>query len=251
MERLIKLAEQIKDEELKKKVIDFLKNPKATHPGIVDTGISVEEAPASINWHHRYEGGLIEHTISVTKIALKMADVLEEVYGVEINRDYIIAGALLHDIMKPYNYIRKEDGSFDHYDMFNLDHLTLAVAELYKREFPIEVIKIVASHHGEHSPTRPSSIEAYVVHYADEADSKINDVAVRVCQARSRDLGVSEQEIYRAVNPLKVYEVRSKEGKLKTIEFLKDILKSIGIINEDEKDEDNEGLQNKESNQSL
>ncbi|XRP96293.1 HDIG domain-containing metalloprotein [Methanocaldococcus sp. 16A] len=240
MERLIKLAELIKDEELRNKVIEFLKNPKATHSGIVDTGISVEEAPASINWHHRYEGGLIEHTVSVTKMALKMADVLEEVYGVKVNRDYIIAGALLHDIMKPYNYIRKEDGTFDHYDMFNLDHLTLAVAELYKRDFPIEVIKIVASHHGEHSPTRPGSIEAYIVHYADEADSKINDVAVRVCQARSRDLGVSEHDIYRAINPLKVYEVRSREGKIGTIEFLKDILKSIGIIKENEENEKEE-----------
>jgi 7,8-dihydroneopterin 2',3'-cyclic phosphate phosphodiesterase len=248
MERLIKLAEQIKDEELRKKVIEFLKNPKATHPGIVDTGISVEESPASINWHHRYEGGLIEHTISVTKIALKMADVLEEVYGVKVNRDYIIAGALLHDIMKPYNYIRKEDGTFDHYDMFNLDHLTLAVAELYKRDFPIEVIKIVASHHGEHSPTRPNSIEAYIVHYADVADSKINDVAVRVCQARSKDLGVSEHDIYRAINPLKVYEVRSREGKLKTIEFLKDLLKSIGILSETEETTKEENKESEKSN---
>ncbi|MCQ6253502.1 HDIG domain-containing metalloprotein [Methanocaldococcus sp.] len=238
MERLIKLAEQIKDENLRKKVIEFLKNPKATHPEIVDTGISVEESPASINWHHRYEGGLIEHTVSVTKMALKIADVLEEVYGVNVNRDYIIAGALLHDIMKPYNYIKNEDGTYDHYDMFNLDHLTLAVAELYKRDFPLEVIKIVASHHGEHSPTRPSSIEAYIVHYADEVDSKINDVAVRVCQARSRDLGISENEIYRAINPLKVYEVRSKEGKLKCIEYLKNILKSLEIIIESENDKE-------------
>ncbi|CAB3290155.1 Dihydroneopterin 2',3'-cyclic phosphate phosphodiesterase [Methanocaldococcus lauensis] len=238
MERLIKLAELIKDENLRKKVIEFLKNPKATHPEIVDTGISVEESPASINWHHRYEGGLIEHTISVTKMALKIADVLEEVYGVNVNRDYIIAGALLHDIMKPYNYIKKEDGTYDHYDMFNLDHLTLAVAELYKRDFPLEVIKIVASHHGEHSPTRPSSIEAYIVHYADEVDSKINDVAIRVCQARSRDLGISENEIYKAINPLKVYEIRSKEGKLKCIEFLKNILKSLGIIIESESDKE-------------
>ncbi|ACX72006.1 metal dependent phosphohydrolase [Methanocaldococcus vulcanius M7] len=227
MERLIKLAEQIKDEKLRKKVIEFLKNPKATHPEVVDTGISVEESPASINWHHRYKGGLIEHTLSVAKLALKMADVFEDVYGVKINRDYLLAGALLHDIMKPYNYVKNEDGSFDHYDMFNLDHLTLAVAELYKRDFPMEVIKIIASHHGDHSPTRPNSIEAYIVHYADEADSKINDVAVRVCQARSRDLGISEQDIYKAINPLRVYEIRSKEGKLKTIEFLRAILSSI------------------------
>ncbi len=247
MERLIKLAEQIKDENLRKKVIEFLKNPKATHPEIVDTGISVEESPASINWHHRYEGGLIEHTISVTKMALKIAEVLEEVYGVNVNRDYIIAGALLHDIMKPYNYIKNEDGTYDHYDMFNLDHLTLAVAELYKRDFPLEVIKIVASHHGEHSPTRPSSIEAYIVHYADEVDSKINDVAIRVCQARSRDLGISENEIYKAINPLKVYEVRSKEGKLKCIEFLKNILKSLGIIIESESDKE-ESKENSEEN---
>ncbi|WP_423793389.1 HDIG domain-containing metalloprotein [Methanocaldococcus indicus] len=226
MERLIKLAEKIEDKDLREKVIDFIKNPKATHPEIKDTGISLEESPASINWHHRYKGGLIEHTESVTKLALKMAEVFEDVYNVKINKDYLIAGALLHDIMKPYNYIKTEDG-FDHIDLFNLDHLTLAVAELYKRNFPLEVIKIVASHHGEHSPTKPNSLEALIVHYADEADSKINDVAVRVCSARSRDLGVDEQDIYEKITPLKVYEVRSREGREKTIEFLKKLLDLI------------------------
>lgn len=223
LDKLIELANKIEDKDLREKVIDFIKNPKASHPEIKEAGVSLEESPASINWHHRYEGGLIDHTVAVTKLALKMADVFEEVYGVKVNRDHIIAGALLHDIMKPYNYIKTDEG-FDHYDMFNLDHLTLAVAELYKRGFPLDVIKIVASHHGEHSPTRPQSIEAYIVHYADETDSKINDVAIRVCQARSRDLGVDEREIYKAINPLKVYEVRSKEGKKSVIEFLKDIL---------------------------
>ncbi|ENN96216.1 metal dependent phosphohydrolase [Methanocaldococcus villosus KIN24-T80] len=223
VERLIELANLIKDEELRKKVIDFIMNPKATHPEIKDTGVSLEESPASINWHHKYEGGLIEHTVSVTKLAIKIAEVLEEVYKVEINKDYVIAGALLHDIMKPYNYIKTDEG-FDHYDLFNLDHLTLAVAELYKRNFPLKVIKIVASHHGEFSPTKPSSIEEYIVHYADELDAKINDAAIRVCSARSRDLGIDESEIYKVITPLKVYEIRSKEGREKCIKFIKELL---------------------------
>jgi 7,8-dihydroneopterin 2',3'-cyclic phosphate phosphodiesterase len=223
MEKLLELAEQIKDEKLREKVIEFLKNPIPTHKEIEDTKIPLKSSPASIKWHHKYEGGLIEHTVAVTKLALKMADVLEEVYRIKVDRDLIIAGGLLHDIMKPYNYTKEED-KFDHIENFHLDHLTLAVAELYKRDFPLEVIKVVASHHGDASPSKPNSIEAYLIHFADTFDAQLNDVAIRICQARSRDLGVDEEEIYKRITPLKVYEIRSKEGKKKLIEYLKELL---------------------------
>jgi len=223
MEKLIELANKIENKDLRERVIDFLKNPLPTHKDIDDTGIKVENSPASVKRHHKYSGGLIEHILAVTEMALKMAEVLDEVYGLSLDKDLIIAGGLLHDIMKPQNYI--EDGEkFDHIPNFHLDHLTLGVAELYKRDFPIEVIKIVANHHGEYSPSRPDSIEAWLLHYADNVDASINDIAIKVCQARARDLNVEESEIYKKVTPLKIYEMRSKEGKEKLKEFLKETL---------------------------
>ena len=236
LEDLISLAKEIKDEKLREKVIEFLKNPFPTHRDIEDTNISIEDSPASIRWHHKYRGGLIEHTIATTKIALKIAEALEEVYGLDINRDVLIAGALLHDIMKPFNYIEGSEGEgYDHIPKFHLEHLTLAVAELYKRDFPIEVIKLVASHHGEYGSMKPDTIEAWILHYADTIDATLNDIAIRICQARAKDIGIDEGEIYNLFTPLKIYEIRGKEGRDKLREKLSEIFK---VEEEKEKEEE-------------
>lgn len=234
-EDLIALAEEIKDKDLREKVIEFLKNPLPTHKDIENTNIPIEDSPASIRWHHKYKGGLVEHTIATTKIALKIAEALEEVYGLNINKDVLIAGGLLHDIMKPFNYIEDSEGEgYDHIPKFHLEHLTLAVAELYKRDFPIEVIKVVASHHGEYGSMKPDSIEGWILHYADTIDASLNDIAIRICQARARDIGVNEGEIYNLFTPLKIYEMRAKEGKDRLKEKLNEIFNVEG-----EKEEEN------------
>jgi len=207
MKDLIALAEEIKDEKLRKKVIEYINNPLPKHPEIESTGITIENSPASVKRHHKYPGGLLEHTIAVTKMAVKMAEALEETYGIELNRDLLISGGILHDLMKPQNYQLK-DGKFDHLSDF---HLTLGIAELYRRDFPLEVIKVVASHHGDHGPVSPDSIEAWLIHHADNVDAAINDIGIRICQARAREFGIDDSQIYKIVNPLKLYEMRKKE----------------------------------------
>ena len=221
---LFKLAEKIEDEDLRKKVIDFIKNPIPTHKDIENTNITLEDSPASIKWHHKYKGGLIEHTLATTKMALKMAEALEEVYDLKLDKDLIIAGGLLHDIMKPQNYIEDDEtNKYDHIPNFHLEHLTLMVAEMYKKDMPMELIKIVASHHGEHGAMRPDSIEGWLLHYADNLDASLNDIAIRICQARARDMGIDENDIYNIFTPLKIYEMRTKEGKEKLKKYLNDI----------------------------
>ncbi|MBA2858970.1 7,8-dihydroneopterin 2',3'-cyclic phosphate phosphodiesterase [Methanococcus maripaludis] len=223
MKDLIALAEEIKDEKLRKKVIEYINNPLPKHPEIESTGITIENSPASVKRHHKYPGGLLEHTIAVTKMAVKMAEALEETYGIELSRDLLISGGILHDLMKPQNYQLK-DGKFDHLSDFHLDHLTLGIAELYRRDFPLEVIKVVASHHGDHGPVSPDSIEAWLIHHADNVDAAINDIGIRICQARSREFGIDDSQIYKIITPLKLYEMRKKLGKDKVKEFLKEKL---------------------------
>ncbi|GBF36965.1 7,8-dihydroneopterin 2',3'-cyclic phosphate phosphodiesterase [Methanofervidicoccus abyssi] len=229
LEDLISLAEEIKDKDLREKVIEFLKNPFPTHRDIESTNVPLEDSPASIRWHHKYKGGLIEHTLATTKIALKIADALEEVYNLNINKDVLIAGGLLHDIMKPFNYVEDIEGEkYDHIPKFHLDHLTLVVAELYKRNFPIEVIKVVASHHGEYGSMKPDSIEGWILHYADTIDAFLNDIAIKICQARAKDIGINEIEIYNLFTPLKIYEIRTREGREKLREKLSEIFNIEG-----------------------
>jgi 7,8-dihydroneopterin 2',3'-cyclic phosphate phosphodiesterase len=85
--------------------------------------------------------------------------------------DYLIAGALLHDIMKIFEW--KVEGGEPKHTGILLDHSTLAVAELYHRGFPEGVIHIVASHFGEAGPTPPRNFEALILHHVDSLASMV------------------------------------------------------------------------------
>ncbi|MEJ2505375.1 MAG: OB-fold nucleic acid binding domain-containing protein [Ignavibacteriaceae bacterium] len=53
-------------------------------------------APAGKSWHHAYLSGLIEHTLELIKICDLMCD-----FHKELNKDLLIAGAMLHDFASP------------------------------------------------------------------------------------------------------------------------------------------------------
>lgn len=175
MEELIKLAEKIEDRDLKNKVMELIKNPKPTLIDFKDS-MEFEDSPASKRRHHSYEKGLIVHTLATTRIALALSDILEEIYGVKVNRDVIIAASLLHDIFKYITYVQTDNGKFKRSKLGErIDHLSLIIGELYLRKFPIEVIHAVIAHHGRASPIEPRTIEALIVHMADKIDAEIND----------------------------------------------------------------------------
>ncbi len=54
---------------------------------------------AAIRYHHAYQGGLLEHSLNVTKIS----DMLAGIYD-NLNRDLLICGAILHDVGKIREY---------------------------------------------------------------------------------------------------------------------------------------------------
>ena len=104
MKELIILAEKIKDKQLKEKVIDFIKNPVLTHKDFKKypkEDIEKVKTPFSVGGG-MVERDLLNHTIAVTDLCIRTADNIEEHYGVKINKDHLIAVALLHDIMKMF-----------------------------------------------------------------------------------------------------------------------------------------------------
>jgi 7,8-dihydroneopterin 2',3'-cyclic phosphate phosphodiesterase len=167
--KLITLAEEIRNKELRKKVIDMLKNPKLSNKHFDYKGIPMQEAPASLGWHHVEHGGLAKHTYMVTKLCLDIAGMVEQNYDQRINRDTLIAGALLHDIAKLFD-MKEEDSGFDSTEL-SIDHIIMGSAELYARGFPEPVIHLVASHFGEQGTTTPQVPEATILHYADTLDA--------------------------------------------------------------------------------
>jgi len=135
-------------------------------------------------WHHAYVGGLPEHTLSVASVCETMAAQYPEV-----NRDMLITGALLHDIGKIFEY-SFDKGFIDFTDYGRLvGHISIGahfVADIideinkdtpFPDEIKYQVMHLILSHQGkfEHgSPVLPATIEAMILYYADEMDSKAN-----------------------------------------------------------------------------
>jgi 3'-5' exoribonuclease len=144
-------------------------------------------APAAKGMHHVFSGGLLQHTLKVARLC----DLLYREYEAHdpliasmINRDVLIAGAVLHDIGK-VDELSPEPG-FDYTQKGRLlGHITLGLMELKKRldaadgvteEHADLLMHMMISHHGEYefgSPKRPKCMEAFILHYADNLDAKL------------------------------------------------------------------------------
>jgi 3'-5' exoribonuclease len=149
-----------------------------------DTLARFQRAPAAKKMHHAYIGGLIEHTLSI----VAMADRAARHYPL-IDRDMLVAGALLHDLAKieEFDFSRP---SFAYTDRGRLvGHLVLGVEQVRKAAEQVEHISadqldrlmhIILSHHGQHdfgSPVLPMTPEAILLHHLDDIDAKMNFMA--------------------------------------------------------------------------
>ena len=95
--RLKKVISKVEDKSLRKKVVELVENPSIEIDGWVHTGMPLDAAPAGLSRHHSYPGGLIEHIVGATDIALALCDVVEKVYQGKVDRDLVLAGVILHD----------------------------------------------------------------------------------------------------------------------------------------------------------
>ncbi|MCW4050308.1 MAG: HD domain-containing protein [Candidatus Bathyarchaeota archaeon] len=207
---LTRMADLIKDEKLRGQVNEFLVNPPTD---LDQPALPLEVCPAGAFHHHSYPGGLLQHTMCVTKICLGLCDIVEELYGGEVDRDLVLAGAILHDVMKVYCYEENGRNRFRTSDFGSMaDHLTLMVAELYKRGYSEELIHVVASHHGDVSPTKPKTLEALIVSVADQADSDLNGKLLRAAEYLLRRSGDPRPQLNSSKEALRVVQAKSRDG---------------------------------------
>lgn len=171
MNELIKLAEKIRDKDLRDKVIGLLKDLKLSNkyfkkykPEKLEKAGSIFAVSSSSLGPMKRD--VLNHTIVLTELCIEASKLFKKKYGLELNEDFLIAGAILHDLMKCFEYKRDEKGELEPTGIM-LDHTMLGVAELYARDFPEEVIHIVASHFGESGSTPPRCFEALTLHYLD------------------------------------------------------------------------------------
>ena len=129
--------------------------------------------------HHGFVGGLLEHTLSVTR----NCDFFAKNYPI-INRDLLLTAAMFHDVGK-----LSELSTFPENDYTDagqlLGHIVIGYewvgAEIKKIEgFPVvlanELRHCILAHHGEleyGSPKKPALVEAWALSFADNMDAKM------------------------------------------------------------------------------
>jgi len=204
------LVDRIDNDGLREKVMGFLKNP----PSDIDApALPLEVCPAGAYQHHSYDGGLLQHTVGVTRIALTLSDLMESLYDGTVERDTVLAGAILHDVMKCYCYEERSEGGFRTSDFGGkVDHLTLMVGEMMKRDFPLDVVHVVASHHGDVGSTKPKTVEALIVSVADLADSDLNGKLLRAAEYLLRRTGAYRPSLSSGKEALEVVTTKDREG---------------------------------------
>ncbi|MCL2605484.1 MAG: HD domain-containing protein [Defluviitaleaceae bacterium] len=169
-------------------VLDFIKSiqhPKlrALLEGILVSDEAQAESfrvrSAAKQMHHSYMGGLLEHTLNVAQIC----DFMSGRYK-HVNRDLLITTALLHDIGKIYELSPMPMNDYTD-DGQMLGHITIGVEMVTEEvrkipDFPRDLASLIKhsilAHHGEYeygSPKLPSTIEAFLLHYADNMDAKL------------------------------------------------------------------------------
>ena len=210
LDEIHKLVDRIENMELREKVKAFLKNPPSDFDAPT---LPLELCPAGAYQHHSYNGGLLQHTWGVTKLALTLSDLVESLYGGTVERDTVLAGAILHDVMKCYCYEETGEGVFRASDFGGkVDHLSLMVGEMMKRAFPLDVVHVVASHHGDVGPTKPKSVEALIVSVADLADSDLNGKLLRAAEYLLRRTGAYRPKLSSSKEALDVVTTKDREG---------------------------------------
>ena len=113
----------------------------------------------------------IEHVRTVCKMCIAVHDVLKESYGgrSQINKDYLIAGALLADVGKLIEYEEKDGKITKAGRGQHLRHPFTGVAMSHVRGIPPEVQHIIATHSKEGEMMQRSN-ESVIFHHADFID---------------------------------------------------------------------------------
>jgi len=182
---LKRLVESVQDKDLRRLLDAFFSDPQFAK--------AFSEAPASIQLHSAAVGGLLHHTLNVAELTIRACEL-----HAELDRDLVLAGALLHDIGKVQsfkvtsNISQTEEGNL-------LGHITIGDQELMRRvsglaNFPpltaSKIRHILLSHHGRKewgSPVEPMFPEALLVHEADDLDAKLDNMITKRSEAVTED----------------------------------------------------------------
>ena len=165
MATITDLVKTISDDRLRDSLSRFIENG------------AFKGAPSSPSYHHAYENGNLEHTVEVLSSAIVMASMVDD--AIHVDRDVLIAGAILHDIGKEDCYEMNEDGIVETETSNMNGHVVRGIqiaAQSIESEKIDTIIHVIASHHATMelgSPVHPETPEAWIVHLADSLSARL------------------------------------------------------------------------------
>jgi len=172
MSKIFSKINSIENYHLKNLLKSFFDDPEFAEKFI--------RAPAAMKVHQPYIGGLAEHTVNVVTICETIGNIYKE-----INRDFLITMAILHDIGKIREYAY--DKAIEHTDEGKLlGHIAISLEMIdqkvrsmdnFPKDLELMVKHTLLSHHGHFefgSPRLPSILAAIALYYADELEAKVS-----------------------------------------------------------------------------
>lgn len=184
-DELMRIADEFKDEDLKNIVKEILS----------DHRLPMLYWPAAFKLHHAVRGGLLMHTLSVVRLAEGVCKIYPFV-----DRELLLAGAILHDIAKIDEFIVNETGIAENYSVKGnlVGHLAMGamkISEYAKRlgtndNTAMLLEHMVLSHHGEPefgAAVRPMFIEAELLSELDLMDARVYEMHEAVSNAKPED----------------------------------------------------------------
>ena len=163
-------VEKIADSELRDQVVEAW----ATALGRSSFGAISEIRPSgNPNTPALKVGTQVDHIRGVTRLAMAMADELTAMFpDLKINRDLLIAGALCHDVGKPWEFDPENQARWKEAPRAagwpSIRHPAYGVHLCLSVGLPEEVAHMAAAHSGE-GELVVRSLENTVVHHADYA----------------------------------------------------------------------------------
>ena len=176
------IQSQVDDLPLQRLVLEIL----------ADNENAFKQSPAAVRYHHAFAGGLLEHTLSVVKTGVFLADKYLAYYAnmqPPLSKSLVVAGAVLHDVGKLRELAFAPHGSDYTAQGRLIGHITLGrdmirekaaeIADL-DPEMLLRLEHIIIAHQNLPewgSPVAPHTPEALLVYFADDIDAKFHMMA--------------------------------------------------------------------------
>ncbi len=178
-------------EEMYKEFVSYIDKVKNPYLNKLLKSFYVEDAElikkfkfhsAAKSVHHGFVGGLLEHSLSVTKLC----DYYAQTYNV-LNRDLLITAAMLHDVGKTWELSAfpvndyTDDGQLLGHIMIGAEEISYRIRgmEGFPAKLASELKHCILAHHGEleyGSPKKPALAEAVALNLADNTDARMETI---------------------------------------------------------------------------